>query len=300
MINKLVISNVASFDSNGIEIKDLNKVNYIYGGNGVGKTTISNYINSLTNTNTTTESEIDYSSCSSDYNSEEEIFVYNHRYLENVIVEKQIPGIFSLGEDAKYYEEKLEEHKKSRNKNDKKLDKATDNLIIAREELIDSENRFIDYLWEIYRNKDREQYFVFNTTAFYNRNNKKKFYEQYQNDKKILSNLSSEISIDELIKKTEKVYDTELSLVPLIPNFNFGANISDFGILKEVIIGKENIDFSDMINSLNIQDWVSKGKIIIDENHLSHCPMCQRELTENIVNNLENYFDITYTKKSRC
>lgn len=94
MINKLVISNVASFDSNGIEIKDLNKVNYIYGGNGVGKTTISNYLNSLTNTNTATESEIDYSNCSSDYNSDEEIFVYNQRYLENVIVEKQIPGIF--------------------------------------------------------------------------------------------------------------------------------------------------------------------------------------------------------------
>lgn len=297
MINKLVIANVASFDSNGIKVDDLNKVNYIYGGNGVGKTTISSYINSLTNTNTDKKSDNSYSYCSSDYSLVEEIFVYNQRYLENVIVEKQIPGIFSLGEDAKSYEEKLEEHKKNKSINDEKIDKASANLIIAKEELTNSKNRFIDYLWEIYRDKDRELYFVFNNTAFYNRNNKRIFYEQYQNDKKLFNNISTKLSVEELIKSTEKVYDAELLTVSLIPEINFGTNLSNFDILKEVIIGKENIDFSDMINSLNIQDWVSKGINIIDENHLSHCPMCQRKLTESIVSNLKNYFDSTYTDK---
>lgn len=78
---------------------------------------------------------------------------------------------------------------------------------------------------------------------------KRNFMNSIKNDKKNFCNLSSEISIDELIKLTEKVYDTELSPVSLIPNFNFGANINDFDIFKEVIIGKENINFSDMINS---------------------------------------------------
>lgn len=297
MINKLIISNIASFDSDGIKIADLNKINYIYGGNGVGKTTISNYINSLTNTKTSTELENEYSNCSSDYNSEEKIFVYNQKFSENVIVEKQIPGIFSLGENAKLYEEQLEEYKKSKINNEKKLENANRNLIIAKDELANSKNKFIDYLWRIYRDKESELYSVFNKTAFYNRNNKQKFYEQYQNDKKDFDKLSPQLSIDELINRTEKVYDTDLSQVSLISEFKLSTDTLDFDIFKEEIIGTENIDFSEMINSLNIQDWVAKGTDIIEENHMTRCPMCQRELTDNIVANLKNYFDSTYTEK---
>ncbi|WCG38575.1 AAA family ATPase [Aerococcus urinaeequi] len=297
MINKLIISNIASFDSDGIKIADLNKINYIYGGNGVGKTTISNYINSLTNTKTSTELENEYSNCSSDYNSEEKIFVYNQKFSENVIVEKQIPGIFSLGENAKLYEEQLEEYKKSKINNEKKLENANHNLIIAKDELANSKNKFIDYLWRIYRDKESELYSVFNKTAFYNRNNKQKFYEQYQNDKKDFDKLSPQLSIDELINRTEKVYDTDLSQVSLISEFKLSTDTLDFDIFKEEIIGTENIDFSEMINSLNIQDWVAKGTDIIEENHMTQCPMCQRELTDNIVANLKNYFDSTYTEK---
>lgn len=297
MINKLIISNIASFDLDGIEIADLNKINYIYGGNGVGKTTISNYINSLTNTKTSTELENEYSNCSSDYNSEEKIFVYNQKFSENVIVEKQIPGIFSLGENAKLYEEQLEEYMKSKINNEKKLENANRNLIIAKDELANSKNKFIDYLWRIYRDKESELYSVFNKTAFYNRNNKQKFYEQYQNDKKDFDKLSPQLSIDELINRTEKVYDTDLSQVSLISEFKLSTDTLDFDIFKEEIIGTENIDFSEMINSLNIQDWVAKGTDIIEENHMTQCPMCQRELTDNIVANLKNYFDSTYTEK---
>lgn len=41
MIKKIVIKNVASFDNEGVTLDDLKKVNFIYGGNACGKTTIS-------------------------------------------------------------------------------------------------------------------------------------------------------------------------------------------------------------------------------------------------------------------
>ena len=45
MITSLNIKNVATCDpENGIQINDLKKVNFIYGANGSGKTTISNFI----------------------------------------------------------------------------------------------------------------------------------------------------------------------------------------------------------------------------------------------------------------
>ena len=44
MIKSLSIKNIATFQPDGIEISDLKKVNFIYGANGSGKTTISNYL----------------------------------------------------------------------------------------------------------------------------------------------------------------------------------------------------------------------------------------------------------------
>ena len=47
MIKKIVIKDVASYDAEGVVLDDLRKVNFIYGGNGTGKTTISRVLGSV-------------------------------------------------------------------------------------------------------------------------------------------------------------------------------------------------------------------------------------------------------------
>lgn len=44
MINRIAIKNKATFNSEGIEINDLNTINFIYGANGSGKSTISRIV----------------------------------------------------------------------------------------------------------------------------------------------------------------------------------------------------------------------------------------------------------------
>lgn len=44
MIEKIIIKNTATFDNEGVEIDNLKKINFVYGANGCGKTTISNVI----------------------------------------------------------------------------------------------------------------------------------------------------------------------------------------------------------------------------------------------------------------
>ena len=44
MIESIFIKNVATYNSSGIYINGLKKINFIYGANGCGKTTISNFI----------------------------------------------------------------------------------------------------------------------------------------------------------------------------------------------------------------------------------------------------------------
>ena len=44
MIESITIKSVASFNDVGIQINDLKKVNFFYGANASGKTTISNFL----------------------------------------------------------------------------------------------------------------------------------------------------------------------------------------------------------------------------------------------------------------
>ena len=49
MIEKIEVKKVASYDETGIKITNLKKVNFIYGANGCGKTTISKFLHDKTN-----------------------------------------------------------------------------------------------------------------------------------------------------------------------------------------------------------------------------------------------------------
>lgn len=93
MIQKIILRNTASFDTTGIEIDDLKKINFIYGANGCGKTTISNVIASP-------ESYLD---CSITWASdrEEDILVYNKVFREKKFGANNIPGVFTLGKATK-------------------------------------------------------------------------------------------------------------------------------------------------------------------------------------------------------
>lgn len=76
MINTIYIKNIATYSSVGIEIKDLRKINFFYGANGCGKTTISNYLQELDNSK--------YRDCSIiwDSNIPEHLLVYNKTFRE--------------------------------------------------------------------------------------------------------------------------------------------------------------------------------------------------------------------------
>ena len=88
MIKKIHISNVATI--NDLTISPY-QVNYIFGGNGAGKTTISNYLaDSCNYSNGTIERD---DSC--------DILVYNKNFVDGNFQDKNaIQGIFTIGESA--------------------------------------------------------------------------------------------------------------------------------------------------------------------------------------------------------
>jgi len=102
MIQKIIIKNAATFDERGVEIDNLKKINFIYGTNGCGKTTISNVIASP---ELHTDSSIVWS-----LDNNEDVFVYNKTFRKKNFGEN-IPGVFTLGEATKGQIEELERKK---------------------------------------------------------------------------------------------------------------------------------------------------------------------------------------------
>jgi len=95
MIHSISINNVASFDASGVLITDLKKINFMYGANGSGKTTISNLIANLDNE--------DYQECTVNWQHgiPLKILVYNKQFRENNFGQGKIEGVFTLGQATK-------------------------------------------------------------------------------------------------------------------------------------------------------------------------------------------------------
>src|SRR5690554_280527 len=103
MIEKIDIRNIATFDNSGIELTDLKKVNFIYGVNGSGKTTISKFIYEPDK-----DSFID---CSLKWKNDTPIktLVYNKDFRDRNFGKGTIDGVFTLGQATKEEAEKIEQ-----------------------------------------------------------------------------------------------------------------------------------------------------------------------------------------------
>ncbi len=91
MIKSISIKQIATFDNNGTTLDNLKRVNFIYGANGCGKTTISNYLH-----NTEIEK---FEHCSLDWeNNPIKTLVYNKEFRERNFGNGKLGGVFTLGE----------------------------------------------------------------------------------------------------------------------------------------------------------------------------------------------------------
>jgi len=96
MIESLNIKNVATYDAAGIQIQNLKKINFIYGTNGCGKTTLSKFIDNPTDKS--------YSSCQIAWRGQlpVKVHVYNKDFRERNFGKGRMDGVFTLGQATKY------------------------------------------------------------------------------------------------------------------------------------------------------------------------------------------------------
>lgn len=95
MLESVSLRNVATYDDNGVHIDGLKKVNFIYGANGSGKTTISNLIDQPL--------EAKFADCSMTWKDQIPLkaLVYNRDFRERNFGKGEVNGIFTLGQATK-------------------------------------------------------------------------------------------------------------------------------------------------------------------------------------------------------
>ena len=283
MIKNISITNVATYDDNGVEINDLKKVNFIYVANGCGKTTISNF---LYNPN---DSKFSKSSLTWQNGIPISTLVYNKEFRERNFGKGKLDGVFTLGqataEQIKDIEDKTEELNEIKKDGLKK--KETQKALIDKK--IELENEFRETTWVKTYKKYEASFKEAFTGTLQKESFKKKLLQEF------ISNTSTLETIKNLTEKAETIFgDNPKPITPLnYISFDRIIEIENNEIWKKIIVGKADVDIAKLIQKLNISDWVNQGRDYIQKDNT--CPFCQEKtITDDFKSQLESFFDETY------
>ncbi|MBM6383097.1 MAG: AAA family ATPase [Paenibacillus sp.] len=283
MIEEISIKKIATYDSTGVVFNNLKKINFLYGSNGSGKTSLSNVIKNFEN----------FVDCDIVWASQPlKTLVYNQKFVEeNFHQDSDIKGIFTLGKESTEIKNEIVEKKKLVDKLDEEIRRMRTNLSIKEEEYKSNENEFIDDCWELKRKYDKEFLQAFSGV----RNNKVNFKNKCKQSHSLEGVLCE---FESLRSRSNKLFNESLMEIPKIQSINNDElnAVSSSQIFQNKIVGKQEVDIADLISKLAISDWVKRG---YDHVHNSEgkCPFCQQSLPDGFLHQLEEYFNETYDNK---
>lgn len=274
-----------------INITDLREVNFIFGSNGSGKTTISRIIGKNKG----------HENCTLTWknNAVLQTMVYNRDFVENNFnQENTVKGVFTLGDNQVEAEKeinalrpKVEQITEQINSLNNQLNGEGDKLG-KREEIKSLDPKFTMIFW-----KQKQKHDGYFKLAFKGvRSSSDSFKEKVLNE--FVNNNSQLLSLDELKLKAGVIYADNLQSIQLL--FNFPSlklsTIENNDILQKNIIGNKDIDISLLIEKLGCSDWVKQG-LEYYKHSLNKCPFCQQETNEKLSESLNEFFNDEYEKE---
>lgn len=285
MLESITVKNIATYDSTGIKIENLKKINFIYGANGCGKTTLSKFIYDRSNPI--------YATCNLGWKGGLPVnaLVYNKDFRDRNFGKGKIDGVFTLGEATKEEIEKIEKMQKDLAELKTKGIEKKASLDKQEQTKLQEENEFKEVVWvDVY--KENEIDFKDAFRGFLKKDTfKDRILYEYENNKEPL------LTIEELKEKAQTIFGSIPTTISTITSIVFKdlLEIENDKIWKRKIVGKSDGAIAGLIQRLNLNDWVNEGRDYITEDEI--CPFCQQKtINENFKKQLEDYFDETFTK----
>lgn len=287
MIETIFLANEGAYDAAGTKLEGLKKLNFIYGSNGSGKTTISRVVEG---SETFADCQITWAG-----GNPLETRVYNRNFIEKHFdAESSIKGIYTFGENVDVAE-KIKTLKSEVDETNKKLFGLRKTLFGEngnggkkkdREAL---KTQLVEDVWNS-KTKDFQEF----STAFTGLNNSKaNFCNQYLNEASSNSAILRDIA--ELREDAATIFSESLTRATPLPDQDSSkvTTLEASPILKKKIIGKEDVDIAALIKKISNSDWVQQGRQYFDQLD-DQCPFCQQKTDANFKQSLEAYFDESF------
>ncbi len=282
------MKDVACF-KNATELHTTKKVNIVYGLNGTGKSTISNFLYD--------QSDSDFKECNADNNDEDKVLVYNQRFIRDYFYEADnLKGVFSLSKENKEVKQKLHDAEKDLAALTEELEQFDNDLDTEKEKRSNGKVGASEIIWEIrkmYSGGDRVLEYCLTGLM-----GKKETLFDYlssfdkQESKPVRAIAAIKKEVESLSGDSAKSYEP----IPLV-QFN-QQKIEEANVFGTVIIGNEDSPVSDLLIELKNSDWVREGLKYMHAPKAfdsEPCPFCQeRTITDTLAENIKSYFDKTF------
>lgn len=276
------------------EVNALSQVNFFFGSNGTGKTTVSRVI----------ADETKFPTCNLTWKAGTKLqtLVYNHDFVErNFNQSAELKGVFTLGEKQLDTLAKIAATKSELDALTTKIESLTLGLQGAdgtggkKGDLATLEARLKEKCWAQKQKHDAKLQGGFEGY----RNSSDKFKSKVLQE--LTANKASLLTLAELEKKAESVFGPTPTAEAPVPSVDAATLLGHEAdpILKKRVIGKEDVDIAAMIKKLGNSDWVRAGRAFFDANE-GTCPFCQQSTSEAFAQSLNEYFDETFAADSKA
>lgn len=286
MIESIHLKNEGAYDAVGTKLEGLKKLNFIFGSNGSGKTTISRVVEG---TETFPDCQVTWAG-----GHPLETRVYNKDFVEKHFdAESSIKGIYTFGENVEVADKikALKDEAEDINNSLSGLQRTLlgkDGNGGKKKERESLDAQLVDDVWNA-----KKKFNDLNAAFTGHNNSKNNFYTKYLTEAS--SNTAAIRDIAELRKEAATVFSGTLSTATILPkpDSSIMPTLERDPILKKNIIGKADVDIAALIEKLGNSDWVQQGRQYFDQLD-DQCPFCQQKTDAAFSKSLEDYFDQSY------
>lgn len=253
-------------------------INYFFGNNGTGKTTIAKAIK--------TGSGVIYApgKDAADYLP----LVYDQDFIDaNMRSYHNLPGVFTMNEANVKIQEQIDRKAAEQ----KKAQKASSDAFAEKDKKAKTRAALEKQLYKDCWDKTEELRTVFEATQEGKKGSKQKFAEEVKRHSPIQHDVEElKRMYDSVYSSTAKRYD-RFSVVSDVSALD---RISGCDILSLAIVNTSNTPFADFLKEVGSTEWVRQGHADYHEKAGGKCPYCSQDLLPNFEEMLAASFDTQY------
>lgn len=297
MITSINLKNIATYNAiNGVPINDLKRVNFFFGFNGTGKSTIGKYLHNLSLDTSSQNSDFNHCSQVGYDDTQHQILTFNEDFInENFVSNSDIKGVFSLNQSNAIIDQQIKDEEDNVENFKKQIDKYKAKIEAIDTDKGTNQTNLVNHCWN-----QRKTFESFTKVKLAHSGSSSNHLAEV---KRLLQNpLGTIATITDLTERYQNLYEKDLKEIQINVDVNVYWQLRKLEekintLLQEVIVGNEDVNISGLIQTLNSRNWVEQGLDYIESTG-STCPFCQQETIDaELKEQFSKFFDETYKEK---